>query len=510
MQKTAELPQKGASQPEIPLQKPVIIWFRDDLRVSDNPALSAAVATGKPVLCLYILDEISAGMRTHGGASRWWLHGALEALSQQLKLRGSELVILLGASQPLLQQLIDQTGASGVFWNRRYGKAERALDSTIKTDLQAIGIEAKSFNGHLLREPWEVATQSGTPMKVFTPYWRAARAKGEPSLPLKAPESISGFDVSSISHPARTDLASLKLKPVKPDWSKEITSLWQPGEDSAKANLATFLAGPVKGYGENRNRPDMASTSRLSPHLRFGEISPRQIWHATKHAAESGETPGGQEDIDKFLSEVGWREFAFHLLYHYPDLRTVNFQSRFDSFPWDDNPKGLLAWQKGMTGYPIVDAGMRELWRTGWMHNRVRMVVGSFLVKHLLIDWRKGEEWFWDTLVDADPANNTASWQWIAGSGADASPYFRIFAPVLQGEKFDPKGEYVRKYVPELARLPNAFLQKPWMAPPEILRACGVKLGETYPKPIVIHEDARKKALAAFKSMSDSAPEAAA
>ncbi len=506
MQKTAESPLKDTSQP----QSPVVVWFRSDLRIGDNPALSAAIASGRPVLPIFILDETSADLRALGGASRWWLHGALESLSRDLAKCGATLVFFRGQSDEIIAKLVAETGTKSVLWNRRYGKAERALDSEIKTALQEKGVEAKSFNGHLLYEPWEVATQAGTPMKVFTPFWRAARARGAPASPLPAPSAINGARITVDHWPQNVTLDSLALKPSSPDWSKEMATLWSPGEAGARRNLSVFLAGPINGYGENRNRPDMASTSRLSPHLRFGEISPRQIWHATQYARDSGETPGKDHDIEKFLSEVGWREFAFHLLYHFPDLRTDNFQPRFDAFPWSDNPAGLAAWKKGMTGYPIVDAGMRELWRTGWMHNRVRMVVGSFLVKHLLIDWRRGEEWFWDTLLDADPANNTASWQWIAGSGADASPYFRIFAPVLQGEKFDPKAEYVRKYVPEIANLPDAFIHKPWAAPPEILKRAGVTLGVTYPRPIVIHEQARDKALAAFKAMGTAATSQAA
>jgi deoxyribodipyrimidine photo-lyase len=498
MQKTVESLSADTSQPH----HPVIVWFRDDLRMGDNPALSAAVGSGHPVLPIFILDEKSSGLRPLGGASRWWLHGALEALSADLVQCGASLLLFRGASDNIIAKLAVETQAKAVFWNRRYGKAERALDAGIKSALQQQGVEAKSYSGHLLHEPWEVSTQSGTPMKVFTPFWRAARARGAPAAPLPAPQAIRPAMAEAVGLPERTTLAALGLKPTRPDWSTEMATLWKPGEAGAKANLAAFLAGPIDGYGENRNRPDMASTSRLSPHLRFGEISPRQIWQATHYARESGETPGKEHDIEKFLSEVGWREFAFHLLYHFPDLQTVNFSSRFDSFPWVDNQDGLKAWQQGMTGYPIVDAGMRELWRTGWMHNRVRMVVGSFLVKHLLVDWRRGEEWFWDTLVDADPANNTASWQWVAGSGADASPYFRIFAPVLQGEKFDPKGDYVRKYIPEIANLPDAFIHKPWMASADVLKRAGVALGTTYPRPVVIHEVARERALAAFKTMT--------
>jgi deoxyribodipyrimidine photo-lyase len=485
-----------------PPQAPVLLWFRDDLRLADNPALSAAVATGRPVLAVYILDDETKGVRRLGGAARWWLHGSLEALGKALSAKGAALHILKGPAEELIQALAKQATVAGVYWNRRYDEAERALDGRIKEALKTAGIEAKSFNGHLLNEPWEVTGKSGGPMKVFTPYWRTARERGEPGPALPAPSAIAGAGwPTTVTLRAQT-LDVLGLKPTKPDWSTEMATLWQPGEDGARETIHSFLTGPVKGYGDGRNRPDYRSTSRLSPHLRFGEISPRQVWHAAKLSFDAGEAGAKGYDLEKFLSEVGWREFAYHLLYQFPALPNRNFQPKFDGFPWLDDPAGLKAWQKGLTGYPIVDAGMRELWRTGWMHNRVRMITASFLVKHLLIDWRAGENWFWDTLLDADHANNSASWQWVAGSGADAAPYFRIFAPVLQGEKFDPNGEYVRQYIPELAKLPKKYIHKPWEAPHPILAQAGIKLGITYPRPIVAHEAARTRALAAFKSIS--------
>jgi deoxyribodipyrimidine photo-lyase len=478
-----------------PAERPVIVWFRDDLRLNDNPALHAASSTGQPVLAVFVFDDATPTLRKLGGAARWWLHHSLTNLKTAL---GGNLLILSGAAEPALVALAQSAEASAVYWNRRYGEAERTVDGALKDKLKSAGVEARSFNGVLLNEPWEVQSKVGAPMKVFTPYWRAARERGEPAAPLPAPKFVSaplpkGFGV---------ELEALQLLPTKPDWSGEMQNVWQPGEAGARANLASFLEGAIKNYGENRNRPDRLSTSRLSPHLRFGEISPRQIWHATRSAFETGAAPAKEYDGEKFLTEIGWREFSYHLLYQFPQLANANFQRKFDAFPWSNDDNTLRAWQRGMTGYPIVDAGMRELWRTGWMHNRVRMVVGSFLVKHLLLDWRKGEDWFWDTLVDADPASNAASWQWVAGSGADAAPYFRIFAPVLQGEKFDPDGAYVRKYVPEIAKLPNKFLHAPWKAPHLELARAGITLGMTYPHPVVVHEEARVRALAAFKSIS--------
>ncbi len=408
---------------DAPAGAPVIVWFRTDLRIADNPALSHAVVSGRPVLPVYVLDDVAADLRPLGAAARWWLAGSLEALGASLSKLGATLLILRGPSEGTIRGLARETGAAAVVWNRRYESAAQRQDAAIKAALKSDGIEAKSFNAHLLNEPWDVTSKAGTPMKVFTPYWRAARERGEPQAPVAAPGAIKGFEFSSGGPFAPVAVDELALRPTKPNWAQEeMATLWTPGEAGARAQLGRFLEGAVKGYGDNRNRPDKISTSRLSPHLRFGEIGPRQIWHATRAAFESGHASATTYDVEKFLTEIGWREFSYHLLNQFPELANSNFQPKFDAFPWLDDGKALKAWQRGMTGYPIVDAGMRELWRTGWMHNRVRMIVGSFLVKHLLIDWRKGEEWFWDTLVDADPASNAASWQWVAGSGADAAP----------------------------------------------------------------------------------------
>lgn len=482
----------------------VLFWFRDDLRLADNPALDAAVSTGLPVYLIYIHDHSGHHTRALGGAQLWWLHHALAALSDAIAEKGGSLSIYAGDPADLLPKLAKAYDAQGVFWNRRYHKAQIALDTKLKSALEDTGIPVKSFNGHLLREPWDVKSKTGTPMKVFTPFWKAARDGFEPAAPLKVPKAITSPAVSSKALKPLT-LDGLKLLPTKPDWAREFGLEWQPGEAGAKAKLDSFLKKGFVGYGENRNRPDMPSTSRLAPHLRFGDISIRQVWHAAQLAVSSGKSKASSEDLRVFTSELGWREFSYHLLFNQEDIGKINVQRRFDDFPWKNDKKLLKAWQKGTTGYPIVDAGMRELWRTGFMHNRVRMIVASFLVKHLLIDWRIGENWFWDTLLDADLANNAASWQWVAGSGADAAPYFRIFNPMLQGEKFDPEGDYVRKYVPELRNLSNRNLHAPWLAKPLELQEAGVKLGTTYPHPIVEHDFARDRALSAFKSLQDAA-----
>ena len=476
-----------------------IVWFRDDLRVADNPALHAATQQGTAVLCIFIFDDSEKNGRPIGGAARWWLHGALLELDSSLRKRGAALVLLRGDAFDLFKQIAAALSPAAVFWNRRYDAPGVACDAAIKSMLKERGIGAESFNGHLLHEPWEITTAAGTPMKVFTPFWRAARVRGEPAMPLPAPKKIKAQAWANSAGLEALTLDALRLEPKNPDWAKGFSAVWTRGESAARERLSDFLDGGISGYAQNRDRPDMEGTSRLSPHLRFGEISPRTIWHATQNAlAASGQASG---DADKFLAEMGWREFSYHLLFHFPDLATKNFQSRFDEFPWRSDEQSLRAWQRGQTGYPIVDAGMRELWQTGWMHNRVRMIAASFLIKHLLLDWRLGEAWFWDTLVDADIANNAASWQWVAGSGADAAPYFRVFNPMLQGEKFDAQGNYVRRFVPELAQMPARWIHRPWDAPAEILKKAGIVLGKNYPRPIVDHDAGRKRALAAFETL---------
>ena len=476
-----------------------LVWFRDDLRLADNPAVDEAARHGR-LLCLYVLDENPA-RRPLGGAAAWWLSRSLKALARELERRGCALTVMRGDPAEILPLVVDGIGASLVTWNRRYEAPAIALDRGLKAALGANGITVRTFNAALLNEPWQVTTKTGDPMKVFTPYWRAARAGGEPPAPLPAPTSLTAAALPNSLRKHRVEIDALGLEPSRPDWAGGLRDAWEPGEAGASVRLIDFLETGLDGYAEDRDRPDRPATSRLSPHLRFGEVSPRQIWHALRSRRETGEAAGSEADAEKFLSELGWREFSYHLLFHNPELATQNYNRRFDAFPWRRDEGALRAWQMGQTGYPIIDAGLRQLWQTGWMHNRVRMIVASFLIKHLLIDWREGECWFWDTLVDADPANNPASWQWVAGSGADASPYYRIFNPVTQGEKFDPRGDYVRAFVPELAGLADAVIHQPWLASRTALTDAGIVLGRDYPKPIVDLASGRERALAALKSM---------
>ena len=469
-----------------------LVWLRDDLRLDDQPAIRAA-ASG-PALFVYVFDE-TASDRPLGGASRWWLGRSLQAFGEEIAARGGRLDILKGAAEKLIPELA--RGAEAVYWTRRYGAAERAADSRIKEALKAAGVRAESFNGQLLREPFEVTTEAGAPFKVFTPFWRRSRQLGPFAAPAPAPKRLKSAPWPD-GAPPRVSIADLKLQPTKPDWSGGLAAAWTPGETGAQARLRHFLDHALGAYADARDRLEGQSTSRLSPHLRFGEISPRRIVAAVEAVGRAG--------ADKFLSEIGWREFSYALLFQKPDLARANWSPRFDAFPWGEDDRALTRWRRGQTGYPVVDAGMRELWRSGYMHNRVRMIAASFLTKHLLIDWREGEAWFWDTLCDADPANNPASWQWVAGSGADAAPYFRVFNPVLQGAKFDPEGVYVRQWVPELAKLESRWIHAPWTAPREALERAGVKLGRDYPEPIVDHDRARARALEAFASLSGEAP----
>jgi deoxyribodipyrimidine photo-lyase len=475
------------------IASPCIVWFRDDLRLSDHPALHAAAATGRPVVCLYVFDEMrkAPAARPPGGAARWWLAQSLRALQQSLDALGCQLVLRKGAAAGIVAELARENEAGAVFWNDIAQAPRLDVADQVAAALQAIGVAAQRFPGDLLADPGNIRSKEGRGLRVFTPFWRRVQALGDPPKPLPAPTALCrGPQVASEA------LESWGLEPTHPDWAQGLRQTWQPGERAAQARLEAFLGSGVAGYAIQRDRPDRGGTSGLSPHLRFGEISPRQVWHAARFAA--ADRPALSGDIDKFLSELGWREFCRHLLFDLPDLSESNLQPAFDAFPWRQDDKALQSWQRGQTGYPIVDAGMRELWRTGVMHNRVRMVAASFLVKHLLIDWRCGERWFWDTLVDADPGSNPANWQWIAGSGADAAPYFRVFNPILQGEKFDPEGTYVRRWVPELAALPADVIHKPWTATPLELKAAGIDLGTTYPAPIVDHSLARKRALDAY------------
>ena len=466
-----------------------ILWFRQDMRLADNPALAEAVARGR-VLPVYILDPDLP----LGAASRWWLHGSLEALARDLAGRGVSLVLRRGRPLDVLRMLVERTGAGAVHWNRCYEPAAVARDQIIKAALGADGIDARSLGAALLAEPWELKSGAGEPYKVFTPFWRALAARAPFDRPLAAPASIAaGPAVPS------DDLASWNLRPAHPDWAEGLRACWQPGEAGAVTRLSHFLECLVANYAAARDLPAADATSRLSPHLHWGEISPRQVWAAADQAALAA--PASSAGATAFLRELAWREFSMHLLFHWPDMATRAWKPAFEEFPWREDAASLRAWRPGRTGYPIVDAGMRELWATGYMHNRVRMIVASFLVKDLLIDWRAGASWFEDTLVDADLANNRASWQWVAGSGADAAPFFRIFNPVTQGRKFDAAGEYVRRHVPELRHLDARFIHAPWEAPSSVLEAAGVMPGETYPAPIVDHAEARQRALAAFAEL---------
>ncbi|TAN02160.1 MAG: deoxyribodipyrimidine photo-lyase [Rhizobiaceae bacterium] len=469
------------------------------MRLSDNPALQAAAQSGCPILCIFVHDEKSEGLRPLGAAARWWHHGSLKSLDEALQSQGGRISIYNGSAVSLVPELAETYKAAAVFWNRRYGAVERQVDEAVKRALKSRRIEAKSFNGLLLYEPWSIRTKADGPFRVFSAFWRAAHEFSEPAPPLPAPSRLPFFEEADKSGPVPTTLADLALEPSSPDWAGGLRSTWQRGEAGAQAQLEHFLEEHLAEYADLRDVPDRPATSRLSPYLRFGNISPRQAWHAANAAAHAGRH-GTSRNLEKFQSELGWREFSYHLLYNNPGMATKNLQPKFNGMPWRDDAKALRAWQHGRTGYPIVDAGMRELWATGWMHNRVRMVVASFLIKHLLIDWRQGEAWFWDTLVDADPANNSASWQWVAGSGADAAPYFRIFNPVLQGEKFDPEGSYVRRWVPELAGLPASIIHRPWQVR---IRTAGrgSKVGNSYPDRIIDHDQARRRALQAYRDL---------
>lgn len=472
-------------------QKPIIVWFRQDLRISDNPALSAAVDSGCPVISVYVLDDETPGDWMPGGAARWWLYHSLDTLQKSLTELGGALVLRRGDAKSIMVEMVHETGASGVYWNRCYEPFAIARDKEIKATLQDSGLEVKSFNGSLLHEPWTIETKAGGFYKVYTRYWHACRDKGEPEPPVETPDKIPAVNADIQSE----DLNEWKLLPTKPDWAQGFRGRWTPGEYGAQKRLDEFLDEAADRYIEQRNLPAVLGTSNLSPFLHIGDISPRQVWHRTiEKLGWSGQT-------EAFLKEIVWREFAYHVFYYLPDLPEKPMNQKFASFPWAEDNDALKAWQKGMTGYPMVDAGMRELWQTGHMHNRVRMIVGSFLVKHLLLPWQDGEAWFWDTLVDADLAVNAFSWQWIGGCGADAAPYFRIFNPITQGDKFDGEGEYVRKYVPEIAALPNKYLFSPWEAPADVLDNANIELGKTYPEPIIAHKAARERALEAFKSL---------
>ena len=460
---------------------PAIVWFRGDLRLSDNPALSAAAASGAPLIALYVLDGSAMGAWRPGGASLWRLHHSLASLARDLASRGVELVLRRGAAALALEELIARTGARAVYWNRLYEPWAACRDGEIKARLRGRDLRIESFNASLLFEP----AMLGKAYRVFTPFWRACLAAPAPSAPLPAPERLIAAEPV-----VGERLEDWRLLPTRPDWAEGFREIWRAGESAAQERLREFAATGAADYGAARDALGREGVSRLSSHLHFGEISPRQIWRGITIRVGERSAP--------FLRQLGWREFCHHLLFANPDLPERPLDPRFERFPWRDDAEALDNWKKGRTGYPLVDAAMRELWRTGYIHNRARMVAASFLVKHLLLPWQAGEAWFWDTLVDADLADNACGWQWVAGCGADAAPYFRVFNPVSQGEKFDPDGAFVRRHVPELAKLDPKFIHRPFDAPPAVLRAAGVVLGETYPHPIVDHAFARKRALEAY------------
>jgi deoxyribodipyrimidine photo-lyase len=476
-----------------------IVWFRQDLRLADNPALARALARCERIVPVYIHAPEESEPWAPGAASRWWLHHALATLDGSLRALGSRLLLRRGPSLEALVRLANEAGASRVFWNRLYEPAHRARDRRVEARLRAAGVRVESTNASLLFEPDSLLKDDGSPYQVFTPFWRACLRRGWPTDPIPAPQALPPVP-PALSY---LELEELALLPKIP-WDGGLRATWHPGEESAQAQLETFLDSTLPRYAETRDRVDLAGTSRFSPHLHFGEFSPRQIAAAVEQRLAVDRSQGLRTQAESFLRQLAWREFAYHLLVHYPHTPQEPLDRRFAHFAWAERYQdALAAWRHGRTGVPMVDAGMRQLWTTGWMHNRARMIVASYLTKNLLVPWQEGARWFWDTLVDADLANNTLGWQWSAGCGADAVPYFRIFNPVLQGRKFDPCGAYLRRYLPELAGLPNEHLHAPWAAPPAVLEAAGVHLGQTYPRPLVDLKASRERALARFQRIKN-------
>lgn len=469
-----------------------IVWFRQDLRIHDNPALEYACEKGS-IIPIYILDDTHAGHWKMGGASRWWLHHSLQSLSDTLAAKRHRLHVFEGDPGHILQTLVDETGADCVVWNRCYEPHAIKRDSVIKESLTLSGVEVASFSASLLFEPWTIKNQQENFFKVFTPFWKHCLQR-TPDQPVSSMNRFNESSPYQLSLHDEVALNDLNLLPVHPNWSVGFD--WKPGESAALERLDAFLDNAISDYKNDRDYMDKPATSLLSPHLHFGEISPRYIFHRCQELITNRQkNPAG---IHHFLSELGWREFSYHLLFHVPTFPTEPFRSEFNQFQWRDNPDHLKKWQQGKTGFPVIDAAMRELWHTGYMHNRARMIVASFLTKNLLLHWHHGENWFWDTLVDADLASNSVSWQWVAGCGVDAAPYFRIFNPVTQGEKFDPNGDYVRKWVPELRLLDTKYIHAPWDAPLTALNAANIQLGQTYPSPIVDLKTTRNTALQAY------------
>lgn len=473
------------------MQNPLIYWFRQDLRLHDNAALTAAIKTGKPIIAIYILDQNPKNKWSLGSASQWWLHHSLLELNHSLSELGSKLVLRSGNVEQVLSSLVTETHADTLYFARQYEPYAASLENKINKRF-GNDIEIKRFKGYLLHEPESIRTGSNHPYKVFTPFYKNCLNTLKFSNPISAPKQINPFKKKVTSEL----LNKWNLLPTQPNWARQFAESWLPGENGAHQTLNKFIMGSCSKYSVLRNRPDVTGTSKLSAHLHFGEISPRQVWTSIKSSQDLLPEAG-----EPYLRQLIWREFSYHLLTHWPSFPNQPFRSEFKEFAWKRNNKALIAWQKGRTGYPIVDAGMRELWKTGWMHNRVRMIVASFLIKDLMIPWQQGEKWFWDTLLDADLANNAAGWQWVAGCGADAAPYFRIFNPVTQGEKFDPEGDYVRTWIPEIRKLPKKYIHAPWLASQDVLEKANIKLGKNYPYPIVNHKQARENALNAFKDL---------
>ncbi len=477
-----------------------IVWLRDDFRLDDQPAIAAAA--GRPALFVYVHDDAARNGRPPGGAAKWRLDRSLKLFEERLAARGGRLDVLRGPADRTVVALAEAADAARVLWTRRYEAAAATLDAGVKAALRERGVEGASFNGRLMREPWDLARADGASATTFSAFWRRHRTLGALPAPLPTPDVLCAAAWPGQA-PARVPIKALRLAPTSPDWSAELALGETPGEDGGLAALGRFADAALPSYPGGRDKFALEATSRLSAHLRFGEVSARRAAASVEGVAAAD--PRLADAAEKFLAELGWRDFAATILYARPDMAERPLRREFNRFAWRNDRAGFRAWARGETGYPVVDAGMRQLWRTGFMHNRVRMIAASFLAKHLLIDWRHGEEWFWDTLCDADPASNPQNWQWVAGCGVDAAPYFRIFNPVLQSEKFDPDGAYVRRWLPELASLPAPHIHAPWLAPAEALARGGVVLGRTYPKPIVDHAAARARALAAFQELKQPA-----